>query len=236
MLHYQPQLELATGRVTGAEALVRWNHPERGLVMPNAFIPTAEASGLIRPLGNWVFCEACRQARIWRQRGLDLTVAVNLSPVQLRNDSLLASIDGALREFGLKPGQLELEITEGALMENIDQRGEGMLRRLAATGVRLAIDDFGTGYSSLAHLKNLPVSTIKIDRSFVRDLGQHARDEALMRGIVTLGRTLDKRIVAEGIESQLQLKLLREIGCKEGQGFFIAKPAVSAQLELMVGA
>ena len=121
-------------------------------------------------------------------------------------------------------------------MENIDQRGEGMLRRLAATGVRLAIDDFGTGYSSLAHLKNLPVSTIKIDRSFVRDLGEHARDEALMRGIVTLGRTLDKRIVAEGVESQRQLKLLREIGCNEGQGFFIAMPAVAAQLERMAGA
>ena len=172
VLHYQPQLELATGRFAGVEALVRWHHPERGLVPPGEFIPAAEASGLIRPLGAWVLREACRQANAWHGRGWELSVAVNLSPAQLRQSGVLPVIGEALAAAGLEPGRLELEITEGVLMENVEQTGDGFLRRLTADGIRLALDDFGIGYSSLAYLKHLPVKTIKIDRSFVRDLGQ----------------------------------------------------------------
>ena len=236
LLHYQPQLDLVTGRFTGAEALVRWNHPERGLVMPDAFIPAAEANGLIRELGAWVLREACAQARRWRECGWHLAVAVNLSPVQLRNGSLLPAIDAALKDAGLEPGRLELELTEGTLMENVQQKGGDFLCELAADGVRLAIDDFGTGYSSLAYLKHLPVSTIKIDRSFVRDLGRQAQDEALVRGIVTLGHSLGKRVVAEGVENETQLQLLREMGCNEAQGFLIAPPQAARHLEPLLGA
>ena len=231
VLHYQPQLELASGRLVGAEALVRWNHPERGLVMPGAFIPTAEANGLIRPLGAWVLREACRQARAWRERGWDLSVAVNLSPAQLRHSQFLPTIGEALAAAGLEPARLELEITEGVLMENFEQQGDSFLRGLTADGVRLALDDFGIGYSSLAYLKHLPVKTIKIDRSFVCDLGQDPDAEALVRAIVTLGHSLRKRVVAEGVENATQLALLRELGCDEAQGFYIARPLDAEQLE-----
>jgi len=229
VLHYQPQLELASGRLVGAEALVRWNHPERGLVPPGEFIPAAEANGLIRPLGAWVLREACRQATVWRERGWDLSVAVNLSPVQLRHRQLLPLIGVALEAAGLEPARLELEITEGVLMENVEQQGDGLLRGLTADGVRLALDDFGIGYSSLAYLRHLPVKTIKIDRSFVRDLGQDPDALALVRAIVTLGHSLRKRVVAEGIENATQLALLRELGCDEAQGYHIARPLDAAQ-------
>ena len=224
VLHYQPQLELATGRFVGVEALVRWNHPERGLVPPGEFIPAAEANGLIRPLGAWVLREACRQAKAWRERGWDLSVAVNLSPAQLRHSQFLPVIGDALAAAGLEPARLELEITEGVLMENFEQKGDGFLRGLTADGVRLALDDFGIGYSSLAYLKHLPVKTIKIDRSFVRDLGQDPDALALVRAIVTLGHSLRKRVVAEGVENATQLALLRELGCDEAQGYYIARP------------
>jgi len=229
VLHYQPQLDLASGRLVGAEALVRWNHPERGLVPPGEFIPAAEANGLIRPLGAWVLREACRQATVWRERGWDLSVAVNLSPVQLRHRQLLPLIGVALEAAGLEPARLELEITEGVLMENVEQQGDGLLRGLTADGVRLALDDFGIGYSSLAYLRHLPVKTIKIDRSFVRDLGQDPDALALVRAIVTLGHSLRKRVVAEGIENATQLALLRELGCDEAQGYHIARPLDAAQ-------
>ena len=229
VLHYQPQLELASGRLAGVEALVRWNHPERGLVLPGAFIPAAEANGLIRPLGAWVLREACRQATAWRERGWDLSVAVNLSPAQLRHRHFLPPIGDALEAAGLEPARLELEITEGVLMENVEQQGDGFLRGLTADGVRLALDDFGIGYSSLAYLKHLPVKTIKIDRSFVRDLGQDPDALALVRAIVTLGHSLRKRVVAEGVENAIQLALLRELGCDEAQGYHIARPLDAEQ-------
>ncbi len=229
VLHYQPQLELASGRLVGAEALVRWNHPERGLVPPGEFIPAAEANGLIRPLGAWVLREACRQATVWRERGWDLSVAVNLSPAQLRHRQLLPLIGVALEAAGLEPARLELEITEGVLMENVEQQGDGLLRGLTADGVRLALDDFGIGYSSLAYLRHLPVKTIKIDRSFVRDLGQDPDALALVRAIVSLGHSLRKRVVAEGIENATQLALLRELGCDEAQGYHIARPLDATQ-------
>ncbi|MFZ1428157.1 MAG: EAL domain-containing protein [Geminicoccaceae bacterium] len=236
VLHYQPQLELETGRFSGVEALIRWNHPQRGLVLPGEFIPAAEANGLIRPLGSWVLREACRQARLWRKLGLPLAVAVNLSPVQLRHGCLLPAVGEALADNDLEPEGLELEITEGAIMHSVEQHGGSYLRGLAATGVHLAIDDFGTGYSSFAYLKHLPVTTIKVDRSFIRDLGQDPQDEALVRGIVTLSQSLGKRVVAEGVENPVQLELLRQMGCNSAQGFHIAPPQEAARLETMLRA
>jgi diguanylate cyclase (GGDEF)-like protein/PAS domain S-box-containing protein len=245
VLHYQPQLELAGDRFAGAEALVRWRHPERGLVMPGEFIPLAEANGLIHQLGEWVLREACRQARAWRERGWRLAVAVNLSPVQLRDGRLLPALGGALGRAGLEPARLELEITEGVLVETAERMGGLLrdghgagdpLRELAARGVRLAIDDFGTGYSSLAYLKHLPVQTIKVDRCFARGLGEDRADEALMRSIVAMGRGLGKRVVVEGIESERQLAFVRELGCDAVQGFHIARPQPAEELERLLAA
>ncbi len=241
MLHYQLQLELATGRFVGVEALVRWNHPERGLVMPDEFIPLAEATGLIRPLGEWVLQEACRQARTWREKGWQLTMAVNLSPVQLRNGHLLPAVAKALKQAGLKPVRLELEITENVLIESLERELGGLLqgqhdptnlmRELTSRGVRLAIDDFGVGYSSLAYLKYLPVQTIKVDRSFMRGVGEDADAEALLRAIVGLGHNLGKRLVAEGVEDERQLAFVRELGCEVAQGFHIARPQAAKDVE-----
>ena len=230
VLHYQPQLDLGSGRFTGAEALVRWNHPERGLLLPDEFIPLAETNALIRPLGAWVLREACRQARLWLEQGWRLTVAVNVSPVQLRNGHLLPAVGEALRQAGLEPARLELELTEGVLVANLEQDGDGLLRDLTAEGVRLAIDDFGIGYSSLAYLKHLPVQTIKIDRSFVSGLGSDPTAEALVRAIVTLGHSLGKRVVAEGVETQVQQAAVRALGCDAAQGFLLARPQPSKQL------
>jgi diguanylate cyclase (GGDEF)-like protein len=230
ILHYQPQVSLATDRVEGVEALVRWRHPERGLVPPGEFIPAAEASGLIRPLGAWVLREACRQARAWRDAGLELVMAVNLSPAQLRHDGMLSEVDGALRASGLDPRCLELEITESLLLERSEGATDHVLRGLAARGVRLAFDDFGTGYSSLASLKRLPVEKIKIDRSFVRDIGRDPEDEAVVRAMVSLGHALGKRVVAEGVENEAQLAFLRRLGCDAAQGFLLAGPAAAAEI------
>jgi diguanylate cyclase (GGDEF)-like protein len=236
-LVYQPQLDLPTGRITGVEALVRWTHLECGrVVLPDEFIPAAEASGLIQPLGAWVLREACRQAAAWRAEGLALTIAVNVSPAQLRHPDALEAVNEALRVSGLDPGLLELEITEGVLMETFGQGVPNLLGELAAQGVRLAIDDFGTGYSSLAYLKRLPVQRIKIDRSFVRDIGSDPEDEAVVQAIVSLGHTLGKEVVAEGVESEAQLAFLRRLGCDAVQGFLLARPQAPAELRHLLAA
>ena len=236
VLHYQPQLELATGRFAGVEALVRWHHPERGLVPPGAFIPAAEASGLIRPLGEWVLARGLPAGRcLAAGRPGAVGRGQPLAGAAAPTGSLARRSARRSPTTGLEPGRLELEITEGVLMENVQHKGDGFLRGLAADGVRLAIDDFGTGYSSLAYLKHLPVDAIKIDRSFVRDLGRHPRDEALVRGIVMLGQSLGKRVVAEGVENATQLSLLRELGCDQAQGFFIARPQRAEQIERLLG-
>jgi diguanylate cyclase (GGDEF)-like protein/PAS domain S-box-containing protein len=225
VLHYQPQLDLATGGPAGVEALVRWRHPERGLVGPAEFVPLAETCGLIGPLGAWVLDEACRQARDWERRGSPTRVAVNLSPAQLRQaGGVPRAVDEALRRHGLDARWLELEITESVLLDRSDGTTDRALQELAARGVRLALDDFGTGYSSLSHLRRLPVATIKVDRSFVRGIGRDQDDEALVRAIVALGRNLGKRVVAEGVESQAQLALLRQLGCDAAQGFLLGRP------------
>ena len=230
VLHYQPQVDLRTGRVDSVEALVRWRHPARKLVLPGEFIPVAEASGLIRPLGAWVLGEACRQARAWQDEGLQLVMMVNLSPTQLRHDGLLHEIDGALHASGLDPRGLELEITENLFTERSESTIDRALLGLAARGIRLALDDFGTGYSSLASLRRLPVAKIKIDRSFVREIGSDPEDEAVVQAMVSLGHALGKRVVAEGVEHDGQLAFLRRVGCDAAQGFLLARPQMPNEL------
>ena len=198
---------------------------------PGEFVPAAEASGLIVPLGAWALREACRQAAAWRGQGLALTVAVNVSPVQLRHPDLLDVVDEALAASGLEPGRLELEVTEGLLVES-DGGVAARLAGLAARGVGLAIDDFGTGYSSLAYLKRLPARKIKVDRSFVRDIGADPEHEAVVRAIVSLGHALGKEVVAEGVETEAQLAFLRALGCDAAQGFLLARPRPAAELDL----
>ncbi len=222
-LHYQPQVDLASGRVCGVEALVRWPHPQRGLIPPDAFIPLAEQTGLIAPLTDWVLAEAVRQGRAWQRAGLLLDVSVNLSMWNLHDAALPARVAGLLREHSLPPAWLRLELTESALMVDTD-RALDVLARLAALGLRLAVDDFGAGYSSLAYLKTLPVDALKIDKGFVRAMATDARDAAIVGSTVGLGHALGLRVVAEGIEDRATWDLLAGMGCDVAQGYHIARP------------
>jgi PAS domain S-box-containing protein len=222
-LYYQPKVDVATGRITGAEALLRWQHPETGLRFPLDFIPLAEETGLILPVGEWAVREACRQQRRWRDRGLPfLAVAANLSPAQLVSDSIVEVVAEALRETDGDPGRFELEITETALLHDaeISQR---RLEDLKSLGVRISLDDFGTGYSSLSHLKSFPVDTVKIDRSFIDGLGTDASDTAVTEAVVSLARALGLHVVAEGAETVIQWQHLRRLGCDEVQGFLFSR-------------
>jgi diguanylate cyclase (GGDEF)-like protein/PAS domain S-box-containing protein len=223
-LHYQPQIRLSDSRIVGAEALLRWQRSERDLVAPASFIPAAEHSGLIIPIGEWVLNEACRQAVEWRAAGLpDLLVSVNLSAVQFRRGNILRAVPIALKRSGLAAEMLELELTESVLLHDTEAT-LGALRALKKIGVRLAIDDFGTGYSSLSCIKRLGVHKLKIDGSFVRGLGESAEDAAIVRAIIQLGRTLELDVVAEGVESDVQLAFLRENGCGQIQGYLVGRP------------
>lgn len=225
-LHYQPQVDVRTGAVVGVEALLRWTDAELGAVPPARFIPVAEASGLILPLGDWVLHEACRQARAWADQGLRLRVAVNLSPAQFRQPGLVAQVRELLRAHGVAPDALELEITESQAMADADQ-ARRTLTALADLGVAVALDDFGTGHSSLALLKALPVQRLKIDRSFVRDIPHDNTDTVLVRGALALARTLRREVVAEGVETAEQLAFLRRCRCPVYQGWLFA-PALPA--------
>jgi diguanylate cyclase (GGDEF)-like protein/PAS domain S-box-containing protein len=222
-LLYQPIVELASTRITGVEALVRWHHPRRGVVAPADFIPLAEENGLIVALGRWVLKEACRQAQAWRTAGLSLTMSVNLSSRQVDDAGLAEDVAAALRESGLEPAALTLEITESVLLRDLDVV-MARLGALKSLGVRLAIDDFGTGYSSLSYLRNLPVDVLKIDRSFIAEVDSGSAERALVRSIVSLAQILGLKTVAEGIEEQKQLIVLRSFGADFGQGFLFAKP------------
>jgi diguanylate cyclase (GGDEF)-like protein len=224
LLHYQPRIDVPTGRITGMEALVRWQHPERGLVPPLEFIPLAEETGLILPLGEWVLRTACAQNRAWQQGGLPaLRVSVNLSALQLRQPDLIERIEQILVETGLDPRHLELEITESILMKNVESTLL-ILARLREAGIALAMDDFGTGYSSLSYLKRFPLDLIKIDYSFVRDLTRDASDAALVRTIIAMASNLNLHSVAEGVETAEQLAFLRRHGCDTVQGFYFSPP------------
>jgi len=224
LLEFQPIVDIRSGRIASAEALVRWRHPERGLVPPAQFIPVAEETGLIVPLGEWVLRETCAQVRRWRALGLDpVPVAVNLSARQFRDARLAATVAEILRETDCPPSALQLEITESAIMQHAD-RALATMRQINDLGVRLSIDDFGTGYSSLSYLKRFPVHKLKIDRSFVRDIDADANDEAIAGAIVALAKQLGLRTVAEGVETQEQLRRLTSLGCDEYQGYLFGPP------------
>ena len=225
-LHYQPTVHLESGRVISVEALLRWEHPEWGLVMPGEFVPLAEETGLIMPMGRWVLEEACRQLAAWRRlrpECADLNVSVNLSARQFADPNLADIVSGALSESGLSPSGLWLEITESVLMEEAQTTIE-TLRALRGLGVHLSIDDFGTGYSSLSYLKRFPVDVLKIDRSFVDGLGTDPEDEAIVTAVVRLAQALDLDVVAEGVETAEQLAELRRLGCTAVQGFYFGRP------------
>ncbi|MDA8092675.1 MAG: EAL domain-containing protein [Betaproteobacteria bacterium] len=237
MLYYQPQIDLSTLAVTGVEALIRWNSPEGGPIPPMRFIPIAEDSGLIVPIGDWVLKEACRQAVAWRQAGLpELTVAVNLSAVQFRHGRLEKSVARALNESGLAANRLELELTESILIQDTEN-ALATVRRLKAIGVKLSVDDFGTGYSSLAYLKRFDVDKLKIDQSFIRDMVDDPSDAAIVHAIIQMARSLNLAVIAEGVEDARMLAALREHGCDEAQGYHFAKPmppeALAAYLSAM---
>jgi diguanylate cyclase (GGDEF)-like protein len=230
-LHYQPQMDLATDRIGGFEALVRWRHPVRGMISPAAFIPAAEETGLIVPLGEWVLREACRQAAGWPS---DVRVSVNVSAVQFRHRNLVQVVMSALASAGLDPRRLELEITETVLMQD-SELSVRILHQLRALGVSIALDDFGTGYSSLSYLRRFPFDRIKIDRSFVRDLARDAEGAAIVRAIIGLGRSLSIATTAEGVETREQLDILRREGCTEMQGYLLSPPRPAPEALALLG-
>ncbi|MDO9101409.1 MAG: EAL domain-containing protein [Candidatus Nitrotoga sp.] len=223
-LHYQPQVNLRSGRIIGVEALLRWNNPEIGMVPPEYFIPIAEETGLIIPIGEWVLREACRQNSEWRMLGLPkITVAVNLSAVQFRQNNFGEMIKEILCEYGLDPSGLELEITESAVMHNAEA-SIALLLELKAMGLKLAVDDFGTGYSSLSYLKRFPIDKLKIDQSFVRDITVDSDDAVIVSTIINMARTLKLKVIAEGVETAEQLSFLKHQECDEIQGYYFSKP------------
>jgi EAL domain-containing protein (putative c-di-GMP-specific phosphodiesterase class I) len=223
-LHYQPKIEIESLRVTGFEALVRWQHPKLGMVPPLDFVAVAEQAGLIAPLGEFVLRSACAQARIWRESGLPpLRMAVNFSPYQFRSETLAASVMQIVRDTPLSPRQLDVEITESAMMES-QRITLDVLRELKGVGVTVSLDDFGTGYSSLGYLKGFPVDTVKIDRSFIRELTSDPDDASLTAAIISMAKALSLRVVAEGVETEEQLAFLREHGCDEAQGYLFSRP------------
>jgi diguanylate cyclase (GGDEF)-like protein/PAS domain S-box-containing protein len=227
-LHYQPKINLGTGLINGAEALLRWNHPSRGMLPPAQFIPIAEDCGLIVPIGRWVLQEACRQARAWSDAGLPvMTMAVNVSALEFRDQNFLSGLFGILEQTGLDPRCLELELTESVLMKHVESTAT-TLHTLRKRGVRVAIDDFGTGYSSLNYLRKLPIDTLKIDQSFVRQIGTGSDDAALVTAMITMARSLRMQVVAEGVESRRELDFLRAQGCDDAQGYLFSKPVPAA--------
>ncbi|HET7776457.1 MAG TPA: EAL domain-containing protein, partial [Azospira sp.] len=233
-LYYQPQIGLASGRLVGFEALIRWNHAEQGMISPGVFIPMAEETGLILGIGEWVLHSACVQAQAWQDQGLPpLRVAVNLSVRQFRQQDLLQQVAGALALSGLEAALLELEITESAVMESPEMAID-LLKNFRDMGVSLAVDDFGTGYSSLSYLKLFPINRLKIDRSFVSDIGVDPNDTAISTATIALAHTLGLEVVAEGIEHETQLNYLRAQGCNEGQGFFFSRPMPAAAVPAFV--
>jgi len=224
VLHYQPKINLATGGIIGAEALIRWRHPQRGLVPPGQFVTIAEDCGLIVPIGRWVLREACRQARAWQTAGLPrLCVAINVSAMELRAPGFVAGVRAVLKETGLEPRYLELELTETVLIEDSRSVAD-VLKELKSIGVLLALDDFGTGYSSLSRLKRFPIDALKIDQSFVRDLTTDEDDAGIFTAVIAMGKSLQMRVVAEGVETREQLEILQQHGCPQGQGFYFCRP------------
>jgi len=224
VLHYQPVIDLATGAITGAEALIRWTHPTRGAIPPLQFIPVAEDCGLIVPIGAWVLREACRQSRAWIDAGLTkMSMAVNASAVELRDETFLENLFTTLRETGLEPTSLVLEVTESVLMKHAEAAAS-ILKTLRDGGVKVAIDDFGTGYSSLGYLRKFPLDALKIDQSFVRQIDTAGEDTAIVSAVIGMAQSLKLRIIAEGVETLEQLEFLRAQHCEEAQGYYFSRP------------
>jgi EAL domain-containing protein (putative c-di-GMP-specific phosphodiesterase class I) len=229
VLHYQPKIDLETGHITGAEALVRWEHPTRGLVGPGEFILVAEERGLIIALGEWVMHEACAQNKAWQQAGMaPLPIAINLSAVHFQQPTLLRDVQQTLYDHALPARCLELELTESSILQDTSTTIATM-ERLKAVGVMLALDDFGTGYSSLSQLKGLPLDNLKLDQSFVRGLPNDSDDLAICTAVIAMGRALGLKVIAEGVESTEQLAVLRALGCDVGQGYLFARPLPAEQ-------
>jgi diguanylate cyclase (GGDEF)-like protein len=231
VLHYQPKVSLSSGRIIGAEVLLRWEHPDEGLVPPARFISTAEQSGLIRQIGSWVLREACRQSRAWQTLGMPaIPMAVNLSAIQLHHEGFLDEVTSVLRELRIAPHLLEFEVTESISIHG-EEKAVAWLETLRDMGVKLSIDDFGTGYSSLSYLKRLPIDTIKIDQSFIRDITTDPDDAAIITAIIRMAHTLRLNVIAEGVETPEQLDFLRERKCNQVQGHFFSAPIPAQQFE-----
>jgi EAL domain-containing protein (putative c-di-GMP-specific phosphodiesterase class I) len=229
-LAFQPQMEIATGEIVGFEALIRWQHPELGLIPPDKFIPIAENNGLILQIGEWVLLTACVQAQKWRESGLFAArMAVNVSAIQFRQENFSTLIKKVLQDTGLPPEYLELELTESLLLKNSDVMF-GVLQELNGMGLKLAIDDFGTGYSSLSYLKQFQVDKLKIDRSFIKDIGIDSDAEAITLAIISLAKSLKLRVIAEGVENEQQMSFLREHKCDEIQGYYFSRPMTAAEI------
>jgi EAL domain-containing protein (putative c-di-GMP-specific phosphodiesterase class I) len=224
VMHYQPKIDLKTGEITGVEALIRWQHPERGLVGPLQFISIAEDCGLMLPIGKWVLRESCRQAKAWQDAGLPpIDMAVNVSSVEFRNDEFLESVGTILKETRLEPCYLELELTESVLMQHAEF-SVPLLQKLKAMGLRLAIDDFGTGYSSLSYLRQFPIDTLKVDQSFIHEINADTDEATIISAVINMGCRMKHRVIAEGVETAEQLAFLRAHGCDEAQGYYFAQP------------
>ncbi len=235
-LHYQPKINLRTGAITGAEALLRWTHPTRGAVSPAEFIPVAEDCGLVLPIGAWVLREACEQARAWVDAGLPaMSIAVNISALEFRNETFLEDLLGILGETGLDPRSLELELTESILMTRVESTA-AILQALRERGVQVAIDDFGTGYSSLSYLRKFPVDELKIDQSFVQRIATNKGDEPIVTAILAMARSLNLRVVAEGVETADELAFLKAHECDEAQGYYFSRPLPPEQFEKLLSA
>jgi diguanylate cyclase (GGDEF)-like protein len=231
-LHYQPKIDIATGEMRSVEALIRWHHPKRGFILPGEFIPIAEESGLILELGDWVIREACRQAREWQQRKLPfLRVAVNVSPLQFCQANFVNKVNAALKEHSLDATYLEIELTEATLMSNAET-SVALLEQLSELGVVVAIDDFGTGYSSMSYLQRFPIDKLKIDRSFISDVASNAGDASIVRAIISLAHGLRLKVIAEGVESEEQLGILKRMGCDQYQGFYRSAAVPAAEIEI----
>jgi diguanylate cyclase (GGDEF)-like protein len=233
-LYYQPKVHTNSGVVRSAEALIRWLHPQRGVIAPDAFIPLAEDCGLIGAIGDWVVKEACRQARAWRDAGLaPMRVSVNLSPSQFRGSGLIHSIRRALDDAGLEPQYLEVELTESAVMSDPEE-SIAILEQLSAMGVLVSVDDFGTGYSSMSYLRRLPIDKLKIDRVFINEIVSRPEDASIVRAIVSLAHSLRLKVVAEGVETLAQLDFLKAVGCDEYQGYHFSRAVPSGEFERVV--
>jgi EAL domain-containing protein (putative c-di-GMP-specific phosphodiesterase class I) len=234
-LHYQPKVNLRTGEITGAEALLRWTHPIRGAVPPEQFIPVAEDCGLIVPIGNWVLREACQQARAWVDAGLPMaTMAVNVSAMEIRGENFLEGVFAILGDTGLDPSSLELELTESVLIKGAESTAS-ILKTLKTRGVQLAVDDFGTGYSSLSYLRKFPIDALKIDQSFVREITTTPDETSIVTAVISMGRSLNLRVVAEGVETQQGLEFLQDHLCDEAQGFYFSRPVLPHQFAKLLG-